>query len=714
MRSPHAAPAIEVAIQHHRAARLAEAEAAYRRILEGQPDHFDALHLLGVISYQKGKHDEAVRLISRAVEKDPSAFPALNNLGLAYRALNDSKAARDCFERAVSLQPKYVDAHNNLALLLQMQGDLDAAAAEFREVLSLRPDFADAHFHLGNIFWQQAKLDEAVSSYKRALALNPEMAAAHCSLAKVLEQQGRHVEALAGYRAALAFDPRLAEAHAGLASMLQDQGLIDEALASYRTAPSLKPDYVEARWQMAMSQLALSYGPGEDPEKSRNAFARELDALDRWFDADREKDGFKAVGSQQPYYLAYHASDNLGLLSQYGSLCARLMKRWQDDAGLAAPAPASAGGESRPIRVGIVSAYIRDHSVWGAIAKGWCEHLDSARFALHVFKPGDVADAETDFARSRAAFFMEGTRELRAWVEAILDQRLDVILYPEIGMDPMTLKLASMGLALVQAASWGHPQTTGLPTIDYYLSAEDFEPENGQDDYRERLIELPRMGCCYHPLRPRAVDVDLPALGIDATSPLLVCPGTPYKYDPRHDRVFIEIAKRLKRCRFLFFHDPYENVSMKLQKRLESSFAQQGLEFGEYGTFIPRQPLPAFYGILKRADLYLDTMGFSGFNTVMQAIECGLPVVTFEGRYMRGRFGVGILRRMGLPELIAQTEDQYAGIAVKLARGADDRREVRAAIEARRDIVVDDVGPIRALEAFLLQATERAAQASAA
>jgi predicted O-linked N-acetylglucosamine transferase (SPINDLY family) len=539
---------METAMRLHRAARLPQAEGLYRQVLRSEPHHFDALHLLGVVCYQNGRHAEAVDLIRRALEQDASAFPALNNLGLAYRALNDLGAARSCFEKAVALQPRYVDARRNLADVLQAQGDLDAAAAELRSVLSLKPDFVVAHFNLGNVFRLRHKLEDAISCYRNALSLDPGLAAAHFSLAKTYEELGRHAEALAGYEKALEIDPRLAEAHAAVGSMLQDQGLIDEALACFRKALSLKPDYVEARWQLVMSQLALAYGPGDDPEAFREAFARELRALDEWLDADRVREGFKGVGVQQPYYLAYHASDNRDLLSRYGSLCTRLMKHWQDEQRLAPAHRAFRHDATQRVRVGIVSAYVYNQSVWTAITRGWCEHLDRNRFAIHLFCPGKTVDDETAFARSRADSFLHGPKSLREWIDAIRSAELDVILYPEIGMDSTTLKLACMRLAPVQLAAWGHPQTTGLPTIDYYLSAEDFEPDDAEAHYTERLVKLPHIGCCYRPLRVRSEEVDLEALGIDPGSLLLVCAGTPYKYDPRHDELLVSMI-RTKTCR---------------------------------------------------------------------------------------------------------------------------------------------------------------------
>ena len=694
--------AIETAVQHHQAGRLVEAEAIYRQILAIDADHFDALHLLGVIAHQGGKHQEAIELIGRATRKDPSAFPALNNLGLAYRALGDLERAGTCFQKALSLNPDYVAAHDNLAIVLQAQGEFDGALAEFQKVASLRPECAEAHFHAGNILQLQGKLDEAIACYERALSVNPEFAEAHLNLANAFKSQGKSAQALAGYQEALLLKPDLAEAHFNLGSMLQDQGMIDDALASLRTALELKPDYVEARWQLAMSQLALVYRAGDDPEDFRRAFSQALVELDAWFDADRIEDGFKAVGSQQPFFLAYQEQDNRKLLSQYGDLCARLMRHWQDEQGLA---PRSrVRGET--IRLGIISGHIRDQSVWTAIIKGWCRHLDRNRFTLHIFYTGTAQDEETRFAQSQVEHFVQGLKELRQWVDAVLEDQLDVIIYPEIGMDPMTVKLASMRLAPIQAAAWGHPETTGLPTIDYYLSAEDFEPADAQRYYREQLVALPHLGCCYQPLGVSAVDIDPGALGIDADAPLLICPGTPVKYGPQHDWILVEIARQLGRCQVIFFHDFMENLSEKLQQRLETVFADADLHFPEYGVFIPRLTRPAFYGLLQRADIYLDTIGFSGFNTAMQAVECGLPVVTLEGRFMRGRLASGILNRMGLSELIAQTGEDYARLAVRLCQDADYRHHIRARIVASRHLVFDDRASVRALEEFLVRVTQ--------
>ena len=112
--------------------------------------------------------------------------------------------------------------------------------------------------------------------------------------------------------------------------------------------------------------------------------------------------------------------------------------------------------------------------------------------------------------------------------------------------------------------------------------------------------------------------------------------------------------------------------------------------------------------MLARADVFLDTIGFSGFNTAMQAVEVALPIVTMEGRFQRGRLGSSILRRMGMDEWVAASADDYAAMAVRLGRSAELRQQVRAQMVAKRDVLFGDIAPMRALEAFLEQVTRAA------
>lgn len=211
-------------MQHHRAGRLAEAEAAYRAILAADPGNIDALHLLGVVAHQGGRQEQAAELIARSL------------------SLNAGNAA----------------AHSNLGVVLAAQGKPEEAIAAFHRALALQPDFADAYFGLGNALRDQGRRDEAMACLQQALALKPDFVQAHCNLGILLEDQGRSEEAIAHYRKALALQPDFAAALVNLGNSLVALGRLDEAEESLQHGLRLQPDLAHAKF--SLGQLKLLQG----------------------------------------------------------------------------------------------------------------------------------------------------------------------------------------------------------------------------------------------------------------------------------------------------------------------------------------------------------------------------------------------------------------------------------------------------------------------
>jgi len=245
---------LRVAIEHHQAGRLLQAEAIYRRILQAAPNNPDALHLLGLIAHQTGKFETAVDLISRAIGIKPSG-PMYYNLGVSLQAQGKLDAAISSYRQALALKPDDAKALSNLGAALQIQGQLDAAAESFRRALAIRPNDAGAHNNLGVVLQGQGNFDAAIKSYRNAISLNPDDAEAHNNLGNALRDQEELDAAVACIRQAIALKPDYAEAHNNLGNALQDQGQLDAAIASFHTALALKPDYVEAHWNESLALL---------------------------------------------------------------------------------------------------------------------------------------------------------------------------------------------------------------------------------------------------------------------------------------------------------------------------------------------------------------------------------------------------------------------------------------------------------------------------
>ncbi len=658
----------------------------------------------GVAFEGRGRADDAERAFGAALEAEPGNPYALFNLGRLAYLRGQAPRARERLSEALRHKPDFVDAQVLLASVLEDLGDDDAALQSLQTALRLRPEFEGAqrnlgllHVKLGSRCFEEGRLAPAREHFVRATMLQPGLAEAHAGLGNVCNAEKANEDAARYYRRALALNPNLVHVHVNLGNVLVGLGRAAEGRASYDAALALDPENIEARWCRAISTIPALPESAEAQARSRTAFAAELDALDRWFDGPRAEQGYRVLGLRQPFWLAYQEARNVDLMRGYGRLCARLMTAWPGRRPLPPPGPRA----TRRFRVGVVSHHFRHHSVWHAIVKGWVEQLDAERFELMAFSLGGEEDDQTALARARAARFEQGPRSLEQWVEAILGARADALIYPEIGMDAMSLKLACQRLAPLQVTTWGHPETSGLPTIDCYVSAEAFEPEGAQANYSEQLVALPHLGC--HVRRETAdAQAHAQALGFDREGPLLICPGTPFKYAPEHDALLARIARELGACRLVFFSHGMPELSERLQRRLAAAFAAEGLEAAAYVRVLPWQTRSAFLGLMRQADVYLDTIGFSGFNTALQAIQCGLPVVTREGLFLRGRLASGILRRLDLGELVAPGAQEYVALAARLCRDAAYRDSLRGRMAAKQHVLFEDLAPIRALEDELL------------
>jgi predicted O-linked N-acetylglucosamine transferase (SPINDLY family) len=581
-------------------------------------------------------------------------------------------------------------------------GRMAEGITALRRAVELKPDYPEAHYNLGAAYRDVGNADAALAAYRRAAELVPKFADVHVDIASILRERRELEEAERSLRAALALKPNYPEALLELGNVHKGAGDWRAALEDFQRAVSLDPAFGRARWAATVAQIPMIDDGDTDREERRQAFARELGTLEAWAATDPQ--AFRAVAEHQPFYLAYHEVSNRDLLARYGKLCASLMQGWQQAAGLAAP---QRGARGDRIRVGIVSAHFSDHSVWLAFVRGWVQRLDRQRFELHLFHLSAKRDAETERAISLAAAFHDGKGGWEHWARFIHASRMDVLLYPEIGMDPTTAKLASLRLAPVQATSWGQAQTSGLPTMDYYLSAEALEPPDAKAHYSEQLELLPGTGCWLPRAAEGGREARRPELNLPAADVLLLCPGTPFKYAAEHDALLAAIAGRVPGGKLVFFRSKPEALSGRLERRLRAAFERAGLSFERHGVFMPWQDPRAFRAILAAADLYLDTVGFSGFNTALQAVQCGLPVVTREGRFLRGRLPSGMLRHIGLDELVAPSDAAYVELAVALANDAGRRRLVRERLLGARGRLFEDDAPVRALEAFLERVVER-------
>jgi protein O-GlcNAc transferase len=672
-----------------------------QKAIDLRPDFEFARRQLIVALFKSDRRAEATKLCEESIAVLPNSGELHFYRSNLYLQADEKALAIASCTRALALNPALITAQQSLSRLLLDTEQLEQAEDSYRREIALTPEHFGPYHQLGVVLSRMSRYAEAIELFKRAISLNPNSSASYSSLAAAytdpddVSEEGLAL-AQAYLEKAVALEPQSSDLHYNLGMSYRRGAQLDRAMASFDRAIEVNPDNAKARWARVMLWAPAFSSRDADDSPNRSGFGGELARFADWW-VKSESDGAIFVGELQPFFLTYQEESNLALLKQYGQVCAMAMQRWLDRQ----KSPAFKRPMAKRLRLGIVSGDIRLHSVWMALIKGWLLSLDPERFELIVFSLSDRTDPETSFARAKSDVLVGGPKTLSQWVAAMREQNCEILLYPAVGLHPMALKLASLRLAPIQINTWGHPDTSGLPTLDYYVSADCFEPEDAQDHYSERLVLLPNLGNRIQPLNFQSSDPDFAALNIDLKRPILVCPGTPFKYQPQDDHVFIEIAQSVPDAQLVFFRHSRAALANLLQARITQAFEAAGLKLIDHVRFIRWMTFPEFHCLLRQADVMLDTIGFSGYNTAVQAIECGLPLVTREGRFLRGRLASGVLRRMALTELIVQTKADYVNLVVRLVADRDYQAHIRHEIEQRRSVLFDDQSAMGPFQDFL-------------
>ncbi len=734
--------ALAQALQLHEQGRLADAERLYAAILAVRPDNIDALQMMGLVKLATGQPAEALRLVSAAMQARKPSPQILLNYGIILHALKRHQEALDSFDLAIKLKSKYAEAHNNRGAALGALGRDEEALASYRKSLSLKPDYTEAHYNYGSSLRTLGRHEEALKCFDRALALKPNYAKAHNNRGAVLEALERLEPALASYQRALAIDPGFAEAGVNRNRVLCLLNRFDEALKNFDQALALKPQdadayynrgkilvdlnrnddaavdfqkalaimpaHAEARFAACFAQLPILYAQPDEIPRRRAAYQQKLRAL--YDDVEAEKlpgDPVKGIGAKHPFLLAYQGSNDRDLQELYGTLVCRIMARQYPAAALAPP---PAAGE--PVRVGIVSSFFHLHSNWKIPIKGWIGQLDRARFKIFGYHVGTRRDAETDVAAAMCDRFVHRAMDVAGWRREILADAPHVLIYPGLLMDNTSLLLAAQRLARVQCNSWGHPETSGMPTLDYFLSSDGMEPPDAAGHYSERLVRLPNLSIYYEPVHTQPVPMSRAELKLRADATVFWCGQSLFKYLPQYDCVFARIAKLAGNCQFVFLrHGGGPPVNELFQARLERAFAALGLKASDHCVYLTRLSLNQFVAAIGQCDVFLDSIDWSGCNSALESLQQNLPIVTMPGALMRGRHSAAILRMMGITETIADTTDDYVAIAARLANNPGERAALSARMQACQHKVYRDRACITALEDFLERAARQGGEA---
>jgi predicted O-linked N-acetylglucosamine transferase (SPINDLY family) len=515
----------------------------------------------------------------------------------------------------------------------------------------------------------------------------------------------QHEEALNHAQHLVRSAPYLAFGHYLAGYIARELGQWSKSRAYLLRAVELDPSDVYARVLCCMSSLPLCMNE-EEAFTALDTYAAELNALRRNTPLDTAKHidaAINGIGAMTPFFLPYLGSNVKKLQIQYGS--------WVCDIMAAKYPHLSPTGGQKPVggkvRIGIISNYFYKHSHWKIIVKGWLEQLDRKLFSIHCVHTGDITDSITEHARSLSDTFLQ-CNNLENVIRAIGELKLDVLIHSGIGMDTNTVKLAGLRLAPVQCDTWGHPVTTGMHTIDYFISSELMEPVDGDAHYSEKLIRLPNLSVYCDPPEKTAADhttLDIP--GVRHDDVILLCCQNLFKYLPQYDYIFPSIALSAPQSRFVFIECVVAEVTQRFRARIEQAFMNRGMIADRHVSFVPPLDDTKYQALNRRADIYLDNIGWSGGNTTLESLPFNKPIVTLPGTFMRGRHTYAILKMMEVVDTIADSVDNYVAIAVRLAQDAQWRKDISDLISLNKHKIYRDRKCISELERFLMTVSGR-------
>ncbi|AMW30897.1 tetratricopeptide repeat protein [Arthrospira platensis] len=645
-------------------------------------------------------------------------------LGSQFLELGQLAAAESEYQKAIAICPGLTNAYLGYGALLLLQNQPQQAINTYEKALQYTstPEILSAlglawvalgnetqgYYYLGLSAYYSCDYKTAIDYYNQYLANCQDYQSSihlevNLNLGDCYQRLNQYNDAAAIYRRLIDEFPQVVEVYLNLILSLSEIGAIAEAISWATVAVKNFPDQISLKFAK-LRLFPILYNNTAEIFASRQGFAQDLKGIINQASIF-DNATLQAMGEGTNFYLQYQGDEQLfkGSLSeknlqrQYGDFLHRVMVAHYPEWG--ETPPPRLRGKSDKIRVGYICSFLQWHTV-GNLFLGWVKNSDRQKFQVYCYYTGQEADQITDLYQQYSEKFYHIYNNIEQVSQQIYSDRLDILVFLELGMCPQTLQIAGLKLAPIYCATWGHPTTTGLPTIDYFISAELLEPANAQTYYNEHLICLPNLGIYLdQPSFPPSAKSRSDWQMSDHDIIYLSCQSL-FKYLPRYDDIYGKIAQGVNQAKFVFISHWYQEVTAKFQKRLYAAFDKFGLSGEDYCLFLPRLNYAEYLQLQSLADVGLDTFQFTGFATTLDAIAANLPLVTHQGEIMRSRQSAGILRRLGVTETIASSESEYIEIAVKLGLDPETRTAIKQKIQNHRFRLYHDLQGLQGLEEF--------------
>lgn len=619
-------------------------------------------------------------------------------MGEIYLRLGDIAEALRSLEFATRLAPSSLEVRNDLANALYQSGQVPQAIIHWEWIVQADPMLIEQRFKLAKALVECGRGDDAIRHFSTIVSQQPSPNNL-TNLGAALFQTRRKEEAVTVLEKALALSPNDAQIRRNMASAWRELGEPEKALVEYRLALALEPNW--ALQITAATLLPIIYDSIEHLQQWRSQISDSVSAL---LSSPIELVDPYAECRYSDFYLAYQGQNNRSLKVQFASLFRKACPKLNFTAAHCNSNERRKNGKR--IRIGFVSAFFADHPI-GKMVKGFVAKMDKAKFELFIIQvPPTPNDDHSQFIQHHADHVVTLRIDLWHAMKQIADLQLDAILYYDIGMHPFSYHLAFARLAPVQLSCFGHPETTGIDSIDYILSTDYWEPVDAEEHYCEQLLRLKDVGLpayYYRHFDAKDFQPTRTEFGLPENAHLYLCPQTAFKFHPDFDETIGSILEQDPLGIFVCV----ETRESRWTEKLRTRFSKQLGALAKRIVFLPRQKEEAWPRLLASVDVAVDTPHFSGMITTLDILSMGTPLVTWPGEFSRGRQTAGIYQKMGITSCTAASQRECADLAVLIATNPEKRQQLSDLITERLPSVFEDTSVIEQFESFLDQAVRR-------
>ncbi|XP_051132063.1 probable UDP-N-acetylglucosamine--peptide N-acetylglucosaminyltransferase SPINDLY [Andrographis paniculata] len=637
----------------------------YYEAIKIDPRYAPAYYNLGVVYSEMMQYDTALSCYEKAAIERPMYAEAYCNMGVIYKNRGDLESAIACYERCLTVSPNFEIAKNNMAIALtdlgtkvKLEGDINQGIAYYKKALCYNWHYADAMYNLGVAYGEMLKFDMAIVFYELAFHFNPHCAEACNNLGVIYKDRDNLDKAVECYQLALSIKPNFSQSLNNLGVVYTVQGKMDAAASMIEKAIVANPTYAEAYNNLGVlyrdaGNISLAVEAYEqclkiDPD-SRNAGQNRLLAMN-----------YINEGNDDRLYEAHR---------DWGRRFMRLFPQYTSWDNIKDP--------ERPLVIGYVSPDYFIHSVSYFVEAPLIYH-DYAKYKVVAYSGVVKADAKTNRFRDRVLKSGGIWRDIygideKKVASMVREDKIDILV--ELTGHTANNKLGMMACrpAPVQVTWIGYPNTTGLPTIDYRISDALADPSDSKQKHVEELIRLPDSFLCYSP-SPEAGSVS-PAPALTNGFITFGSFNNLAKITQKVLRVWAKILCAVPNSRLIVKCKPFccDSVRQQFLSTLEK-LGLEPLRVDLLPLILLNHDHMQAYSLM---DISLDTFPYAGTTTTCESLYMGVPCVTMGGSVHAHNVGVSLLKTVGLNNLVANNEEEYVELALKLASDVNALSDLR-------------------------------------